>query len=274
MSLGDSWVFTLALAVLGALGGSVLNVVVHRGPTVWGLTDAPARAGRYDLSWPRSHCPACARTLAPWELVPILSWLALRGRCRTCDARISPRYPTLEAIGLAWGLLAALSYPAPAALPALVFLLLVVGAAAVDAETGYLPDALTGPALWVGLLASAAGLTVPPAAAIIGAATGYLSFRGIAAAYQAARGQEGLGRGDAKLLAAGGAWLGPFALPLVVFAAAVAGLAFALATGRREASAAVRFGPFLAAGIALGIFTVAAVPDTLSGCVVPAWPFG
>ena len=267
--------FTVALATLGALGGSVLNVVIHRGPVVWGLTDAPpTHDGRYDLSWPRSHCPACARTLAPWELVPTASWVALRGRCRTCGARISPRYPGVEAAGLALGILAALVYPGAAALPALLFLLLVLGAAMVDAETGYLPDALTGAALWTALLASAAGLSTPPAAAIIGAAAGYLSFRAIGDGYASLRGRDGLGRGDAKLLAAGGAWLGPLALPLVVFAAAIAGLAFALATGRRDAAAEVRFGPFLGAGIGLAALTTAALPDTLSGRVVPAWPFG
>lgn len=265
-----SVIFTVAFALLGALGGSVLNVVVHRGPSVWGLTDELPREGRYDLAWPRSHCPACERTLAPWELVPIASWLALRGRCRTCGARISPRYPLLETMGLALGVLAALAYPGAAALPALLFLLVVLGAAAVDAETGYLPDALTGLALWTALLASAAGLSVPPGAAIIGAAAGYLAFRLIGDGYATLRGRDGLGRGDAKLLAAGGAWLGPLALPLVVFAAAIAGLAFALATGRREGAAEVRFGPFLAAGIGLASLIIVMLP----GRVVPVWPFG
>ena len=262
--------FTVALAGLGTLGGSVLNVVIHRGPAAWGLAEGPAREGRYDLAWPRSHCPACARTLAPWELVPIASWLILRGRCRTCGARISARYPAVEAAGLALGVLAALAYPGAAGLFALLVFLLVLGAALIDAETGYLPDALTGPALWAALLASAVGLSVPPGAAILGAAAGYLSFRAVGDAYASLRGRDGLGRGDAKMLAAGGAWLGPLALPLVVFAAAVAGLAFALATGRREASAEVRFGPFLAAGIGLAALVTAALP----GRVVPAWPFG
>ena len=265
---------TIALAVLGLLGGSVLNVVAHRGPRLWGLTDAPDGGGdsedRYDLFAPRSHCPACGRTLSPVELIPLLSWIGLRGRCRTCGARIGARYPAMEAAGLGAGVLCAFAYPGAAALPALLFCLLILGAAVIDAETGYLPDALTGPAVWTALLASAFGLGAPPAAAILGAAAGYLAFRAIAAAYEGARGREGLGRGDAKLLAAGGAWLGPLALPLVVFAAAAAGLAFALATGRREGGDAVRFGPFLAAGILLAIGVVAALP----GRVVPAWPGG
>ena len=262
--------FTVLLGVLGLLGGSVLNVVVHRGPALWGLAEAPEGEGRYDLAWPRSHCPACKRTLAPWELIPLASWLALRGRCRTCGAAIGARYPLLEALGLACGLLAALAHPGPAALPALLFFLLVLGAAAVDAETGYLPDALTGPATWTALLTAAFGLGAPPVAAITGAAAGYLAFRGVSGAYEAARGREGLGRGDAKLLAAGGAWLGPLALPVVVFAAALAGLSFALATGRREASSELRFGPFLGIGIAFA----ALITTVLPGRVVPPWPWG
>lgn len=263
-------VITVLLGFLGALGGSVLNVVVHRGPALWGLTDAPHGAGRYDLFWPRSHCPSCGRTLNALELVPLLSWLVLKGRCRTCDATISPRYPALEALGLLCGLLASMLYAGPAAVIALGFLLLILGGAAVDAETGFLPDALTGPATWLALLGSVVGESVPPAAAITGAAIGYLAFRGVAAAYEAIRGQEGLGRGDAKLLAAGGAWLGPFALPVVIFAGALAGIAYAVVTGRAKAQAELRFGPFLGLGIVFAMFITAVLP----GRVVPPWPFG
>ena len=263
-----SWSWALALAVLGLLGGSVLNVVRHRGPALWGLVPHEGEGPPPGLFAPRSRCPACGRTLSARDLVPIASWAWLRGRCRACGARISPRYPAIEALGLGCGLLAAWAHPGAAALPALLLLLLVLGAAVVDAGTGYLPDALTGLATWTALLAAAFGLSVPPAAAVTGAAAGYLAFRGVAAAYEGARGREGLGRGGAKLLAAGGAWLGPFALPLVVLAAALSGLAFALATGRREGGSSLRFGPHLAAGIVLAVAVTAALP----GRVVPPWP--
>ena len=271
MTAGLGSVFLVVLALLGLLGGSVLNVVIHRGPSIWGLADPPPRpGGGYGLWTPRSHCPACLRTLKPQDLVPLLSFAAVRGRCRGCEARIPARYPLVEAAGLGCGLLAALAYPGGAALPALLFGLLVLGAAIIDWRTGYLPDALVGPAAWTALLASALGLGVPPPASILGAAIGYLAFRGLADAYEAVRGREGLGRGDAKLLAAGGAWLGPLALPFVVLAAATAGLAFALASGRRGMGAELRFGPFLAAGIALVVMLDAALP----GRVVPPWPWG
>ncbi|WP_031549675.1 prepilin peptidase [Parvularcula oceani] len=260
-------------AILGLILGSFCNVVISRGPVLWGLSEEPRPQGPFDLSRPRSHCPSCKRTLAPAELVPLLSYAVLRGRCRQCGARIAGRYPLIELLGGLAGIAAVLCAPGVAGAAFLLgFLLLLLAAAAIDAETGYLPDALTGPALWLALLAAAAGLSVPPGAAIIGAAAGYAAFRGIAGGYAALRGREGLGRGDAKLLAAGGAALGPLALPFVVLASAACALAVIAAAAARgrpvEGGTALRFGPYLAGGIALVLLAEAALP----GRVVPPWP--
>ena len=256
------------LTLLGLVGGSFVGVVSARGPVRWGLIEGDSRS----FVTGRSACDACGRRLGPLDLVPVLSFLVLRGRCRSCGARIPRRDLVIEMLGGAAGLIAALAFlpSVGTALAALVFLLSVLGAAAVDAETGYLPDALTGAATWTALVASALGIGgAPPAAAVLGAAVGYLALRLVADGYAVLRGREGLGLGDAKLLAAGGAWLGPLALPFVVLAAALAGLvAVALRPGRLDADASLRFGPYLAAGIALMAVIVAVLP----GRIVPAWP--
>jgi prepilin signal peptidase PulO-like enzyme (type II secretory pathway) len=266
---------TLSLFILaGLLGASFLNVVIHRGPTIWGLTGGESDAG-LSLAAPRSHCPGCRRTLGPLELVPLASFLAQRGRCRGCGGTIPKRYPLVEAAGGIAGALAVLAFfDIATATLALALFLCLIAAAVIDAETGYLPDALTGLALWLGLLASVAG-ALPPPAAILGAALGYLAFRLIGDAYAGLRGREGLGRGDAKLLAAGGAWLGPFALPLLVLLAALGGLAaVGLRAARGEAVGAgtpLRFGPFLAGATAFLLLARGLAPG-LFGRVVPAWP--
>ncbi|MBB4657629.1 prepilin peptidase [Parvularcula dongshanensis] len=257
------------LGLAGLLGGSFANVVAHRGPVLWGFANRPERAtGRYDLAWPGSHCPSCGHGLGPAELVPVLSYLALRGRCSACGARIAPRYLLLEALGGLAGLSAGLLFPVPFAFFVLALLLLLMTAAAVDSETGYLPDALTGPALWLGLLVSATGVGLDPGAAIFGAALGYVALRGVEEAYRALRGREGLGRGDAKLLAAGGAWLGPGSLPFIVLLAAFSALVVIGAQAARgrsvEGGTEVRFGPYLAGAIAALLLARPLVPPSVA----------
>ena len=259
------------LTALGLALGSFVGVVAARGPASWGLVPSTPDGPDGFLTG-RSRCEACGRTLAWFDLVPLLSFAALRGRCRCCGAAIPRRDLLAEALGGAAGLVCALVLmpDIPATLALLGFLLLLLAAALIDDRTGYLPDALTLPAVWLALLAAALGVGGTGAAgAILGAAAGYGALRGIADAYAALRGREGLGRGDAKLLAAGGAWLGPLALPLVLLLAAVAGLA-AVLLRRSPVTAAteLRFGPYLAASIALASLLAAALP----GRVVPAWP--
>ena len=258
------------LTLLGLLLGSFAGVVAARGPAVWGLVEVDSPPSSFVTG--RSVCAACAARLAWFDLIPLLSFAALRGRCRRCGAPIPRRDLAIEAAGGFIGLLCALAFlPSVAgALAATAFLLLLLAAATVDAETGFLPDALVLPAIWGALLASVVGLTsARPGAAILGAAIGYGVLRIIADGYARLRHREGLGRGDAKLLAAAGAWLGPLALPFVLLAASLAGLlAVALRPGTPRGDDALRFGPYLAAGTALLVL----IDGVLPGRVVPAWP--
>lgn len=250
-----SWVlFTTAIA-LGLLAGSFLNVVIYRGPTMWGLSASDCRA-RGTLVAPRSRCPSCGTQIAIADLVPVASYFLLRGKCRACRARIPVRYPIVE---LAGGAAAAISLAAFglgwSALFAALFLLALIALAAIDLETGYLPDAITLPLLALGLAVNATGKFAPFANALIGAVVGYIVFAAVGWIYLLIRRREGLGGGDAKLLAAIGAWSGWTMLAPVVFAAslgALIALGMGSLAGRRfSAETPIPFGPALCAGAAL-----------------------
>lgn len=217
-------------------------------------------AGR-SIARGRSRCPACGGPLGVRDLVPILGWLALRGRCRRCRAAISPFYPAFELACLAVAAWAALVVPGWPLWPTCLLGWLLLTLAAIDYRHFVLPDAVTLPLLVLGL---GVVLIVAPeriAAHLFGAVAGFAVFALIAAAYRRLRGRDGLGLGDAKLLAAGGAWLGWQALPTVVAFAAGLGLAGVLTArliaglrGDRSApdlaaATAVAFGPYLAAAI-------------------------
>ncbi len=267
----------IAVALLvGLLVGSFLNVVIHRlprmlerawraecaaldGATAPGAGQAPAAPpARYDLITPRSACPACNAPIPARHNIPVLSWLALRGRCARCAAPISPRYPLVEA---ATGALTALvAWKFGFGLPALFAMLItwtLIAAALIDLEHQLLPDVLTLPLLWFGLLASllplpsaAASLPVDPRSAILGAAAGYLSLWCVYHLFRLVTGKEGMGYGDFKLLGALGAWLGwPMLLPIIIASAAVGALTgVALILLRRhDRGVPIPFGPFLAA---------------------------
>ncbi|MGC8520522.1 MAG: prepilin peptidase [Steroidobacteraceae bacterium] len=264
--------FTGTCLVLGLVIGSFLNVVIHRLPIIlerhWRAdcaalaADAPTLpavpAERYNLMVPRSACPACRAPIAARHNIPVLSYLWLRGRCARCGARISPRYPLIEALT---GLLSALvawkfgfGWPA---LAALVLTWFLVALAAIDIDRQLLPDNLTLPLMWIGLVLSllapapgGAPVPVDPRSSLIGAAVGYLSLWGVYHLFRALTAKEGMGYGDFKLLAALGAWLGwQMLLPTVLIAAvvgALVGLVLIVARGRSSA-VPIAFGPFLAA---------------------------
>lgn len=196
-----------------------------------------------------SRCRACGRRLGARDLVPLLSWLALRGRCRGCGAAIPARLLAAEAAGAGLGLWAAATVPAPLLWPSLGLAcgLLVLGL--VDLATLRLPRPLTGGLLALGLLTVALGIGPDLLPAHLAAALGgWAVFEGLALLWLRLRGREGLGRGDALLAAAGGAWLGPAGLPSAILLAALAGIAAALLSGR-GAGASQPFGPFLGLGI-------------------------
>jgi leader peptidase (prepilin peptidase)/N-methyltransferase len=250
-------VFPWAALAVGLCIGSFLNVVIHRLPKMmeraW-RADCAELAGQeapkeepYNLVVPRSRCPDCGRGITAIENVPLVSWLALRGRCAGCGARIRLRYPLVEllaglgAAGSAWHF----GFGA-AALGGMLFIWCTIALAFIDHATGYLPDGITLPLLWAGLL--------------LNAAAGYLSLWTIFWAYKLARGVEGMGYGDFKMTAAVGAFLGWKMLPLVILVSSVVGLLFGLvqmlaALGKWDPHFRFHFGPYIAiAGIAAMFF--------------------
>lgn len=237
----------LLAALLGAVVGSFLNVVAYRLPLDRSVVH------------PGSACPGCDTRLGALELVPVLSYCALLGRCQHCRMRISPRYALVE---LATALLAAaLAWVYGPQLTTVALLVLLFGLIAltlIDLDHFWLPDRIVLPGLALGLAVNSFALVTSPLNALLGAALGYGLFWGIATGYSKLRGRDGLGQGDWKLFAALGAWLGASALPGILLTAAVGGSLVGillLLTRRGQANTAVPFGPFLALGGLLIIFT-------------------
>ena len=267
-SLLDPAVALPAAAVIGLCVGSFLNVVIHRLPKMmergWAEQCAelagrePEPAPRYNLVVPRSACPSCGHPIGAFENVPVVSWLALRGRCRSCGARISPRYPIVELVAGAAALAAVWQFgPTWKGLAACGLLWTLIALAFIDADTQLLPDDLTLPLAWAGLVANLFGLFVPLAAAVVGAIAGYLVLWTVYWLFKLIRGKEGMGYGDFKLLAALGAWLGWTMLPQIVLVASVlgalGGILMIVIRGRDKA-APLPFGPWLAGAGAVALF--------------------
>jgi leader peptidase (prepilin peptidase)/N-methyltransferase len=221
-----------------------------------GVTDSKPDAEAVTLSRPRSRCPSCKHAITWQENLPVLSYVALRGRCSACGTRISPRYPFIEiATGVLFGLIGWRFGAHPVALLWCGFAAALVALAGIDWDTTLLPDGITLPLLWAGLVASALGWTIELPDALWGAVAGYLSLWSVYWLFKLATGKEGMGFGDFKLLAALGAWLGlKMLLPIVLAASligAVVGIAMKLSAALREGRY-VPFGPFLAgAGLAV-----------------------
>lgn len=257
-----------AAAVLGLVVGSFLNVVIHRMPKMlerdWAQQCAELRnepvpvAPAYNLVVPRSACPSCGHRIGALENIPVVSWLALRGKCRNCGTKISVRYPAVE---LAAGVLAALAVARFGvtwqALAACLLLWTLVALTFIDYDTQLLPDDLTMPLLWSGLVVNLFGLFVSLPEAVIGAVAGYLSLWSVYWLFKLVRGKEGMGYGDFKLLAALGAWLGWKMLPAIVLLSsavgAVIGIALVLVKGR-DHQLPLPFGPYLAVAGAIALF--------------------
>ncbi|PXW96969.1 type 4 prepilin peptidase 1 [Sphaerotilus hippei] len=267
--LSALWFSPWTLGLLGLCIGSFINVVVHRLPIMlerqWRQdsaailgTEAPAETpetAALSLASPRSRCPHCGHRIRWFENLPVLSWLLLRGRCSACHAGIALRYPLVElgcAALFAW--IGQHFGAQPAALAWCGFAAMLLTLALIDWDTTLLPDSLTQPLLWAGLIAAALGWTQPLADALWGAVAGYLSLYLITATFKLATGKDGMGEGDFKLLAALGAWLGAGMLLPVVLAAslcgAVVGIGMKLQGSLREGRY-VPFGPFLAGGGAM-----------------------
>lgn len=282
------WLSPPVLAVFGLCIGSFLNVVAHRLPRMmerdwwsdvahalsdgesfqrcFGREPPKALAGTagelqkgleglapYGLARPRSACPSCGHAIRWYENIPLLSWLALRGRCSACKTPISPRYPFIELLtAVLFGLAGWHFGPQPVVLLWCAVLAVLVALAAIDWDTTLLPDALTLPLLWAGLGAAALGWTpLKLSDALWGAVAGYLSLWSIYWLFKKATGKEGMGFGDFKLLSALGAWLGWQAILPIVLMASVIGAAVGIGmklSGSLREGRYVPFGPFLAGG--------------------------
>ena len=258
----NSWLFQLFVFLLGLSVGSFLNVVIYRLPKMmeaqWTrdcreLLEQPlqAESPRFDLAQPASHCPNCGHKIKPWENVPLFSWLLLRGRCSDCGNPISPRYPIIEALTGLLSLAVAIHFGftwTTAGALGLTWALITLSM--IDFDVQLLPDSITLPFLWLGLLLSLSPYFVDPRSAIIGAAAGYLSLWSVYQLFKRLTGKEGMGYGDFKLLAMLGAWLGWQALPQIVLLSAlvgaIVGVSLILLRGR-DKNIPIPFGPYLAA---------------------------
>jgi leader peptidase (prepilin peptidase)/N-methyltransferase len=253
---------------LGLMVGSFLNVVIYRLPKMMEFTwrqqcadlrgEEIALQATYNLIIPRSACPHCNHPIGVFENIPVFSYLLLRGKCKNCGAAISPRYPIIEATS---GILCA--YAAWhfgfgwAAVGALLFIWALLALTAIDFDTQLLPDDITLPLLWLGLLFNLFGVLTNLHNAVLGAMLGYLALWGVFWLFKLATGKEGMGYGDFKLLAALGAWMGWQMLPLIIMLSSIVGAVVGITlivAAKHGRSVPIPFGPYLAGGGLIALF--------------------
>ena len=264
MELDTGLVVLLAL-ILGLLVGSFLNVVIYRVPEGlnrnWKLQakqmlDLPLEQGegeRFNILMPPSHCPSCKAAIKPWQNIPILSYVLLKGQCKHCHAAISLRYPLVELLtGLVFAVCAWKFGATWTAVAAMVFSAYLIAMIFIDADTQLLPDQLTLPLMWGGIVFHLAAYLLQAdwgvtnlVDSLLGAIVGYMSLWSIFQLFKLVTGKEGMGYGDFKLLAALGAWLGISVLPIIIIMSAVVGLIFALIM-KVAKNQPMPFGPYLA----------------------------
>lgn len=261
---------TIAAAVIGLCIGSFLNVVIHRVPRMleqgWRAQcaelagESAPESPRYNLIVPRSQCPHCGHRIGALENIPVLSYLYLRGRCAACKHSISSRYPVVELVTAALTVAAIVRFGVNAeGLAASIYLWMLIALTFIDFDTQLLPDNLTLPLLWAGLLANLLG-AVPSVTlrdAVIGAIAGYLILWSVYWAFKLIRGKEGMGYGDFKLLAALGAWLGWKSLVPIVALSSLVGAAIGIGLvvfKGRDHQIPLAFGPYLAIAGAIALF--------------------
>ena len=253
--------FYLAVGLLSLAVGSFLNVVIHRVPIMlhrqW---DADCRelldqqSGEdpepFNLMRPGSRCPQCGHAITAAENIPVLSYLFLRGKCSDCGTTISLRYPLVEAVTALLSLVVAWHFgPTPQTIAALLLTWSLISLTMIDVDHKLLPDNITLPMLWVGLLCSLFGLFASPEDAIVGALAGYLSLWTVFQLFRLITGKEGMGYGDFKLFALFGAWLGWQYLPQIILLSSLVGaiVGITLVVLGRDRDNPIPFGPYLAA---------------------------
>lgn len=250
----------VAALLVGLVVGSFLNVVIYRLPlqlqAAWRrdsrdfLGLEPEQTPPLNLAFPASHCPHCRQKIRPWQNIPVISYLVLRGKCRHCQAPIALQYPLVE-LAAALLAVAAISHfgPTPQGWLAVLLSWALLTLTAIDIRHQLLPDIITLPLLWLGLLANSQGLFTDLHSAVIGAAAGYLVLWAVFWIFKLLTGKEGMGHGDFKLLAALGAWLGWQLLPLVVLLSSLVGALIGIAAiviAGRDRHLPMAFGPYLA----------------------------
>ncbi|MGB6190567.1 MAG: A24 family peptidase [Aeromonas molluscorum] len=262
LALSLPWLYLTLVFLFSLTIGSFLNVVIHRLPIMlerdwqaeyrdyFNPESAQPPTEAYNLMVPRSQCPHCNHAISALENIPLLSWLWLKGRCRSCSAPISARYPLVELLTAVLSVIVASRLPAdPSLLAYLLLTWVLVALTFIDLDKMLLPDPLTLPLLWAGLLVNLIWQKVPLNDAVIGAMAGYLVLWSLYWAFKLLTGKEGMGYGDFKLLAALGAWLGWQALPLILLLSSLVGaiIGIALIVSRRQQhSKPIPFGPYLA----------------------------
>lgn len=277
MAASNLMIWVGLAALFGLLIGSFLNVVIHRLPRMierdWRQqcqelagVEPEAPAEPFNLMLPRSACPHCGHAISAWENVPVVSYLWLRGKCASCRAKISGRYPMVELLSsVAAGGAVAHFGPSVLGLAAFGFLACLIALTFIDLDTFLLPDSLTLPLLWAGLLLNLKGGFVDLQSAVVGAAAGYLILWSVYWIFKLLTGKEGMGFGDFKLLAAIGAWFGWQMLPLTILASsavgAVVGISQILLRGQGR-DTPIPFGPYLAGA---GVVVLFWGPELTSG---------
>ena len=258
-----------ALAVLGLLIGSFLNVVIHRMPLMmergWRMESAELLGVKIDetppitLSAPRSRCPHCGHAIRWFENIPVFSYLVLRGKCSACKAPISMRYPAIEVLTGVLFAACGLKFGAqPTVLLWCGLAATLVALAFIDLDTSFLPDDLTLPLMWAGIVSAGFGwIPVTLSASVGGAVVGYLALWFVFHAYRLIRGKEGMGAGDFKLLAALGAWMGWQAIPSIVLLSSAVGAVVGISLvvfRKHDREVPIPFGPYLAGGGVAALF--------------------
>ena len=256
--------FLSGVIILGLLVGSFLNVVIYRLPVMMAkewksecrfILELDEEKGdgqneKFNLAFPNSHCPKCKREIKPWQNIPVISYLLLKGKCANCQTPISARYPIIEAVcGILSGVIVWQLGMGNEALAALLLTWALIALTMIDADTQLLPDQITLPLLWLGLICNAFGLYTSLENALWGAVFGYLSLWSVYWAFKLLTGKEGMGFGDFKLLAALGAWMGWQSLPIIILLSSLVGAVIGISLmliNNKGRDTAIPFGPYLA----------------------------